>query len=301
MGDLQPGTPAAEQAGRAVGEVTGTSLLVSLLVGVGFMTLVVTWAFEGAHNGRVAGNEAMAVSAVWGSWGFLMALTDTHFPSRRLRHGARGTLAAALLYLVLGALQGNGQWAEPFWRFLGYAGVLGSIWGAEYVMRARDAEEEIGGLLSLTAAAVGFGAIAFEVERFLIPLFTIPVGEWVTPEWLAWQDSTRTFWIAGLWGPYAAMAMAAGAWRQSPKARLLATAMALIGLLYAAVWGLTNPAASWWLRAGSIAALSGGVFLAAAVGVRARGERHRWEARGLALLRYGALVLLGAAAWLLVS
>lgn len=210
------------------------AVLCAALLGLAGLTALVAAAFDGAHDGKVAGNEAMLISAAWGTYGLAMGLAARKKGLPALQSGAYFVLTLALLYLVLGGLMGNARWAEPWARYTGYVGVLGSVWTAELLLRSG----ETGGLLAVTAAVTGFGACAFEVVRWLEPVFTLPLGQPLTPELYAFQESTRAFWTVGVWGLYALLVMGAGVLLRSAAARRLAAGLFGVALTYAAVAAL---------------------------------------------------------------
>ncbi|HYG58122.1 MAG TPA: hypothetical protein VD902_08690, partial [Symbiobacteriaceae bacterium] len=78
-----------------------------------WMTLEITLAFDGAHNGRVAGNEGLTVAAGWALYGLALALWERRRPHLYLRYGARAAVGAGVMFMVLGALMANARWALP--------------------------------------------------------------------------------------------------------------------------------------------------------------------------------------------
>lgn len=182
----------------------GKVALAGLFTGVAALTALLAWLFDGAHNGRIAGNEAMVIAGAWGFSGMAAAVFRRQGGPAELRNGARILFAAGLLYLVLGALLGNSRWAEPWARLVGYAGALGSVWAGEWLLLGGGGDEDAdaGRLVALTAAAAGFGASAFEVVRWLEPAFTLAMGTTLTPEIYARQQAVRGLWTAAVWAPY---------------------------------------------------------------------------------------------------
>ncbi len=266
------------------------ALAVGLLLVAGATALVAV-RMDGAHDGRVAGNEAMVIAAVWGVGGLLLAALERRVHGPALRHGARGLLAAALLYLVMGALLGNARWAVPAVRFASYLGVLGTTWAAEALLVRRDPGSDVNGMLSLTAAAVGYFACAFEVVRWLGPVFTLPLGEPVTPQLLAWQESTRVFITVAVWALYGLGVMEVGRRLRAPAARLLSSAMLGTAIGYTGYAGLTNLAADLTLQAGSVVLVAAAALVAAGLAHVASGERHPREAWAILVLTACGLAL----------
>lgn len=254
-------------------------------------TAAVTLAMDGAHNGRIAGNEAMAVSALWGFGGLALTLAERRYPGPCLRSGARAVLTAAVLYLVMGALLGNARWAVPAMRLLGYVGVLGSVWAAEAVLIRCDPHSDVNGLLSLTAAGAGFFASAFEVVRWLAPVFRLPLGQPVTPEILAWQESTRVFGTGAVWAVYAFCVLACGVKLRSPSTRQLSAAFLGVGITYIGAAGLTNPTAHLALRGGATLLLAAAALAGAYLVHRAPGQRHPRERLIVPALAVGGVAL----------
>ncbi len=253
-----------------------------------WLTLEVTLVYDGRHDARVAGHEGLMVATVWGLYGLGLALVERRASHPHLRNGARAVLMAALAYLMLGALQGNAQWALWPYRYGAYAAVLGGIWIAEGLFRQYPEDRDVQGLLGLTAALMGFGIGGFEVNRWLEPLFTLPDGQQITAELLAWQRSTRAFWYAAIWGLYALVVMAVGVRLRSSRTRLLAVGLFAAAMLLTALLAVRNLAADPGLRILAFAALVPGACAAVVLSVRAPGERHPYETL------FGRLLLLGA-------
>lgn len=257
-----------------------SSGILPLLVGlalVGGVTALVALGMEGAHDGRIAGNESMAIAAVWGVGGLGLAAAERRFPGLAMRHGARTLLAAGLTYLVVGALLGNARWAVPAMRALGYLGAIGATFAAELILVRREPDSDVNGLLSLTAAGVGYIACAFEVVRWLAPVFTLPLGQTLTAELYAWQESTRVFTTVAVWAVYGLVTMEAARRLRSPQGRVLAAALLCIALGYAAFAGLPNLTADLLLQAGSVMLLTAACLAAARLCRLAQGERQARE------------------------
>ena len=254
-------------------------------VGLAALTLTVYLAFPGAaHNGQIAGNQAMAIPGAWGLYGLGLVLVDRLGPDPRLRTGARLVLVAALAYLVVGGLLGNARWAQPQWRYPAYAAVLGGTWASEYLVQHRPDDPQLQGRLALLATAVSYGVVAFEVVRWLEPAFTLKSGAELTPAIEAWQESTRLFWTTMLWGACATLSLGVGARLKSSPTRLLGAALASLALVYTAVSGLPNPAAAPALRTAAFVTLVFGSLAGAYLGLRQAQGRERIWLNGLVVL-----------------
>jgi hypothetical protein len=263
------------------------------LLAVWYLTLEVTAYYDAAHNGRVSGHEGLAVAGLWGLYGLALAVANRRWPHRNLRHGARLMLAAAQVYLLLGALLANARWALPGYRLFAYAAVLGATWVAEYLM---DEDGDVTGILSLMAAFGSFGVGSFEVARWLEPAFTRPVGTTVTLQIIAWQNATTTFWQVAVWSLLALAITVAGARLRSSRTRLLGVAGFYWALLYTATFGVTNLAAAGWVQTIAFVAAVPGAVLGWQVCRRAPGERLRWEQLAAPYLPWAAGAV--AAAWI---
>lgn len=229
----------------------GIVALAVLFTGVALLTALLTWAFDGAHNGRIAGNEALAIAAAWGLSGWVAAWLRTRGGPVELRNGARILFAAGLLYLLLGALLGNSRWAEPWARLVGYGGALGAVWAGEWLLlRSGDVDEaDAGRLLGLTAAAAGFGAAAFEVVRWLEPAFTLEMGATLTPELHSEQMAVKGLWTTAVWAPYGLAVTWAGLRLASMPTRQLGTVMLGAAWAYFGFSVLRHGTGPGWLLA----------------------------------------------------
>lgn len=229
----------------------GKVALTGLFLGVALLTALLTWAFDGAHNGRIAGNEALAIAAAWGFSGWVAAWLRSRGGPPEFRNGARILFAAGLLYLLLGALLGNSRWAEPWARLVGYGGALGAVWAGEWLFRrSGDVDEaDAGRLLGLTAAAAGFGAAAFEVVRWLEPAFTLEMGVTLTPELYSEQMAVKALWTAAVWAPYGLAVTWAGFRLDSLPTRQLGTVMLAAAWAYFGFSLLRHGAGPVWLMA----------------------------------------------------
>ena len=257
------GAGATWAAARKVERFAVPLLAATNLLAFWGLTLGVTRAFDGAHNGRVAGHEGLAVAGVWALYGLAMALVERRRPQRLLRLGARGVLGAAASFLVLGALMANARWAFVPYRVFAYTAVLGSAWLSEYLFRHHPEDGDVHGLLSLTVTGLGVWIGSFEVVRWLEPAFTLPEGNIPTRAMLLWQRSMLTHGTAAVWALYGTAVMAAGVWVRSAQTRLLGLGIVGLAAGYLAVAGLPNPAATLWVRmVAYLAALGGGVLSA---------------------------------------
>jgi hypothetical protein len=260
-----------------------------------YLTFEVTAAFDAAHNGEAAGHESLAVAGTWGLYGLGLALAGRRWPYRHLRHGARLVLAAALVFLTLGGLLANARWAQPPYRAFAFAAVLGGTWAAEWLLGERPEDDDVPGLLSLMAAFGGFFVAAFEVARWLEPVFTRPTGTPITAELLAWERALKAFWNATAWSLYALAVMGAGSRLRSARTRLLAMAGFYWALLYVAVFGLTNLAAPAWLRGLAFVAAVPGALAARCLQRRAKDQPAGWERLAAPFLPWAAIAV--AVAW----
>lgn len=229
----------------------GKVALTGLFGCVALLTALLTWAFDGAHNGRIAGNEALALAGAWGLSGGVAAWLRSRGGPTELRNGARILFAAGLLYLLLGALLGNSRWAEPWARLVGYGGAIGAVWAGEWLfLRSGDLDEaDAGRLLGLTAAAAGFGAAAFEVVRWLEPAFTLEMGATLTPELYAEQMAVKGLWTAAVWAPYGLAVTSAGVRLASLPTRQLGTVMLAAAWTYFGFALLRHGTGPGWLLA----------------------------------------------------
>lgn len=238
----------------------GTWVLTGALGAVGILAVVLAWWFDGAHNGKIAGNEAMAMAALLGLSGLALALATVRTGFPEVQTGVKVLLLGAQAYLVVGALMGNARWAEDGYRFLGYAGVLLSTWISELVLSGADDR----GLLSASAVVVGFGSCGFEVIRWLEPAFALPLGQVITPEQLARQEATWLFWTVGVWAPYTLGVSAVAVRLRSQPAMRLAIGLYGVAGGYLA-YGLLRFSGPDPLRVGASASLV--ASLVAAVGL----------------------------------
>lgn len=174
--------------------LVATSMVVAIL-----MTAVL---FPGsAHNGQIAGNKAMALSAVLGAGGVWTVYLSHRWPS--LTTAGRLLVVAGLGYIVIGALQGNGRWALLLWRVIGYAGTIGAAWLAEWILR--DRRDDVTGFAGWAAAGIGLLVVRFEVLRAAERIWVLPTGQQVTDAWLARADAWRLWWTIGAGAVYAAI------------------------------------------------------------------------------------------------
>ena len=280
-----------EGGSGATREAIKQGLVLALAVaGVIALIILAIWAFpSAAHDGRVAGNLAMAVSAVVGLGGLALAWQGRRPGWTTVRAGATVALILATAYLALGSLQGNAKWALPAWRAIGYAGTLGAALAAEWLLRRYD--DGLEGLAGRAAVMAGFAVVAFEVSLALGPTFDLPGGGAWSLELYRWQESTRAFWLAGCWSIYSLAVMAAGVWLRAPATRMLAAGLFGFTLAYTLLFGLFNLAAGVWLRAGGMAAVVMGTLVAGHIGDRAQGQRRPRERMVYRLLAGGALLV----------
>ncbi|HEY3365478.1 MAG TPA: hypothetical protein VGK74_10535 [Symbiobacteriaceae bacterium] len=252
-----------------------------------YITLELTLVIGDKQAGISAGNRAMLISAAWGLYGMCMALAERRFPQAALRDAVRLVLVAALGYLIMGAMQGNGIWALSAVRYVSYAAVLGSVWVSEYLFRRYHEDQAHNGLVSLLAAlAVAFIG-SFEVDRRLERVFTLPAGQWPDARTFAWQESTSAFWLMTVWGAYAPVLMAAGVRLRSRSVRLAATAISALALLVFLFGGGWHLATAGTLRLLAFACAAGGAGWVAWQGLSAPEAQRKGEApafKGLLLL-----------------
>ncbi|MGE5673887.1 MAG: hypothetical protein ACM3XM_08360 [Mycobacterium leprae] len=215
------------------------------LVALWYITVAILFLLDGRINGRIAGNQAMAVAAAWALYGLGLFLVERRLPDQRLRHGIRFLLVAALGYLVVAALPGNARWAVPWVRLTAYAAVLGSISCVELAYRRYGTDDQTNGLLAFAAAASVFFIINFETERWLEPLFTLPAGEWLTEEGWRWEESTQSFTQVALWAVYACALMWAGKRLRSISTQLLGLGVYAWTVAAALVASARGTAAPW--------------------------------------------------------
>jgi len=248
----------------AAGVALALGVLIFYLVGI---------AFDGAHDGRVAGNESMALSATLGLYGLSLVIANGWLRNAYIGILIRLFLMAGIAYLVMGALMGNARWALPVWRALGYIGVFGGAWVAEYILSRSNEDNDVAGLVSLTAVGAGIYALSFEVVRWLEPSFRIGPGA-LTPEIYALQESTKAYWTFAVWNLYAGAVLIAAVFLASVPTRRLAQVMGLLSLTYGLLICLPKPAPSLLLRGfGLVTAL----LLLAGMFWSVRHSKHRLD------------------------
>jgi len=220
--------------------------VIALAVGAALLYLVAS-AFDGAHDGQIAGDEAMALSAALGLFGLGLAIANRWLRNAYIGVLVRVFLVAGIAYLTMGALMGNARWSLPGWRAIGYLGVIGGAWATEYLLARSGEETDVAGLVSLAATGAGLYVLAFEVVRWLEPSFRVAPGT-LTAEIFALQESTKAHWTFLVWNLYALAVLAAGAVLQSTTTRRLAQVFGLLSVAYGLLICFPRPEASTILR-----------------------------------------------------
>lgn len=285
----QPRHPWLEQLRIALWACAHLALLV-------WVTVQISGWLHAPGNGRVAGNREMLLAGVWAAYGLLLFLWGDRFSSRPARLGARFLLAAALSYLMLGALMANGRWALPLFRASAYLLVLAGIWLVEWLGRHHAEEAELQGLLGHAALLCGAWTVGFEALRWTEPLLTLPDGHWPTAQWLRWGDGVRAYAMGGGLGLYALATMAAGVRISSARTRVLAAALFALALGALLQHGLPGLQAPWPLRLFAFAALVPGAGLAGWMGLQAEEAPQTRTWLTMKVLAVGAMLL--GTAWL---
>lgn len=253
-----------------------------------YLTFEVILHYEGLPLAPVqlASDCGLTLAAVWALYGLVVAFCDRRFRSVAVRVGTRLVLGAALAATVVSELYG-----EPSQLLAcgGLAVTLASIWAAEFDFRRRGVDGDTNGCLSLIANAVGFVAVAMQVNRIMEARLAPTLGEIVTD--YLWRVGTRGYATLTVMAVYALLATLVGVILRSRPARTAGGVFALISITGGAVAAVRWPGADLALRLAAFVALVPGTYVAVWAARRSFGGQSRLEAHTLGAAGLAATVL----------